>query len=105
MAEENLEFYQLITNFEKSEKTGKELSKEANNILSKYLGFGDTGIKGMIISISPYIYQDLQKVIEEENYSLHMFSKIRMEVAQLLETFFVEFKLQEKLKDKRKTFI
>jgi len=104
-AEENLEFYHLITNFEKSQKTGKELSEEANHILCKYLGFGDTGMKGMIISISPSIYQELKKVFEEKNYSIRMFSKIRIEVAQLLETLFVEFKLQDKTKEKRKPFV
>jgi len=101
-AEENLEFYHLITNFEKSQKTGKELSEEANHILCKYLGFGDTGMKGMIISISPSIYQELKKVFEEKNYSIRMFSKIRIEVGQLLETLFVEFKQADKTKDKRK---
>jgi len=100
-----LEFYQHISEFEKSPKHRTQLAEEANKILAKYLGFGDSGMKGMIISISPSIYQELKKVIEEKSYTNHMFYKIRIEVVQLLETSFVDFKLLNIPKERRNTFV
>jgi len=98
--EENLEFYECVLNFERSSKGGKELAEEAQLILKKYLGFGDLGINGMCISISQGLYQDLKKIVDEDKYHLGMFSKVKIEVIQLLECSFTEYKIEKKNKKK-----
>jgi len=76
-------------NFESSQYSGKELEEKVKQMCDKYFGFnGHTAV----ISVSPIMLCEITERVEENNLSIDMFSRIKVETLHLLETIYLEFK-------------